>query len=392
MRIRVVEAGGKPLPGAKVHSSVWTQEKNFKANHDYVCDADGQTDIELPKSVELVRIWARQEGFAPMWTQWWPEQQADGNQIPEEFTFRLQKGTTIGGIIQDADGKSIKGVKVEAKLETTGADSNRQKEQHVIRPEFDTWLADEETAKTTDAQGRWSIDNVPSGCESCVILKISHPDFISDAEWGDLQLSQRVTVNSLQAKTATLVLQHGIKVSGRLTDPEGKPIEGAVVVWGDNPYLEHRPQQEVHSDKVGVYRFPPLLPGPMTVTVVAKGWMPQMQVVKIQPDMQPVDFQMKPGQTMRIRFVDSSGVPVPQVSVQIRRWRGSESLYNVKHPNVVETNIPRQANADGIYEWTWAPDDPVSYSFSTQNFSVREVTLTADGQEHTQIVKFAKKK
>ncbi len=392
MRIRIVDADRRAMPGAKVHSSIWTQEKNFKANHDCQCNAQGQVDIELPKTIEIVRIWARQEGYVLLWTQWWPDQQIDGDQIPDEFTFRLPKGTTIGGVIRDADGKPIQGVKVEASLTLHNANFNGQKQQQVTRPEFDIWLAEDDTARITNAEGRWSLDNVPEGHETNVLVKLTHPDYISDATWGDLQHNQSVNAEDLKAQTAAIVMQRGIRVTGKLTDPDGKPVEGAVVIWGDRPYWEHRPQQEVHTDKEGTYRLPPLLPGPMMITVVAKGWMPQMEIVDLQPEMQPVDFQMKPGQTLRIRFVGSNGAPVPKVGVQIVRWRDKESLYNMKHPNVVETKIPKQADAHGVYEWTWAPDDPVSYSFGTQNFHVPEVTITADGQEHTQTVEFAEAK
>ena len=43
----------------------------------------------------------------------------------------------------------------------------------------------------------------------------------------------------------------------------------------------------------------------MRVTVVAQGWMPELRIVDIQPDMQPEDFQLRPGKTLRIKFVDS---------------------------------------------------------------------------------------
>src|SRR5262249_55433276 len=149
--------------------------------------------------------------------------------------------------------------------------------------------------------------------------------------------------------------------TGLVMDPNGKLVKDAVVIWGDDPYLQHRPQQEVLTGADGVYRFPPLPAGAMDVTVVAKGWMPELRHVQIEPGMPPVDFPLKPGKTQRIKFVDTAGAPVPNVGVSILSWRGTKSLYNHKHPNVVDTNIPRQADERGIYEWTWAPDDAVNY-------------------------------
>ena len=63
---------------------------------------------------------------------------------------------------------------------------------------------------------------------------------------------------------------------------------------------------------------------------------------------------------------------MPNVGVGIHGWRGGQSLYNYKHPNVVDSHVPVQADANGIYEWTWAPDDAVTYGFSTEHSDVSE--------------------
>ncbi len=39
----------------------------------------------------------------------------------------------------------------------------------------------------------------------------------------------------------------------------------------------------------------------------------------------------------------------------IAKWRGGESLYNHRHPNVLDTHIPGQADENGLYRWSWAP-------------------------------------
>ena len=48
----------------------------------------------------------------------------------------------------------------------------------------------------------------------------------------------------------------------------------------------------------------------------------------------------------------------------VEEWRGLKSLYNVEHPNVVNSKIPIYPNKQGIYEWTWAPDDGVKFVIS----------------------------
>ena len=67
----------------------------------------------------------------------------------------------------------------------------------------------------------------------------------------------------------------------------------------------------------------------------------------------------------------------------IDRWRGSESLYNHKHPNVLDTKIPDRADAGGRYVWTWAPADAVTYRFFREGMAEQEAVLTATGREQT---------
>lgn len=335
LRVRVVDSKGHPMSGAAIHVGIWTKE-TFKAKRDYVCDAQGRAEVELPKTLRILRVWAHADGYVPLFAQLWKGNEAVGQSLPEQFTFRLQKGTGMGGVVKDEDGKPIIGAKVEV-MHVAGRDDNPNDIASIS-----TWLADDDTARTTDAEGRWTLDNVPPGDDVQVQVKLTHADFVSDISWGDLQNKQRITSKALRAQTATIVMQRGTVITGTVTDPGGKPVEGAVVIWGDRPYWEHRPQQEVRTDPKGNYHFPPLPPGKMTVTVVAEGWMPQLRKIEIDPKIAPVDFQLGPGKKLRIRFVDSSGALVPTAGVRIESWRGGQSLYNDKHPNVLDasTNGP----------------------------------------------------
>ena len=198
---------------------------------------------------------------------------------------------------------------------------------------------------------------------------------------------QKVTLQSLRQQKAAIVMYRGISMTGSVTDPKGKPVAGAVVVWGTDPYSqtgthqEHR--QEVRTDAQGSYQLPPLPPLTMTVTVIAEGWSPDLKKVAITPKNHKADFQLKPGKKLRIRFVDDAGKPIPGVYVQITGWRDCKSLYNMKHPMVLETKIPDLADKNGIYQWTWAPDDEVEYYFGKPGYhDIENQPVTADGMEH----------
>ncbi len=255
-------------------------------------------------------------------------------------------------------------------------------EEQKKRPCVSTWLAEGETARITDAQGQWVLDNIPEGNDIKLQVRVGHPDYVSDYYWGVMQKFAQVTTATLRQQTGTIAMARGIRVSGTLTDPRGKPVAGAVVVWGDNPYWTPG-SQEVRTDSRGVYRFPPLPPMPTTVTVMAEGWSPDLRKITITRENPPVDFRLKPGKTLRLRFVDSSGKPVSEVSVGITGWRGGKSLYNHKHPSVLDTKIPTKADNTGIYEWTWATEDAVEYEFWKEGHRrIAPESQRADGVEH----------
>jgi thiol-disulfide isomerase/thioredoxin len=133
----------------------------------------------------------------------------------------------------------------------------------------------------------------------------------------------------------------------------------------------------------GRYRLPPLPSGKVTITVMAPGWMPVLTKVDIRQGMSPFDFQLQPGKDLQIRFVDQAGKPVPGVGVAIDNRRGGESLYNHRHPNVLDTRIPIEADESGLYRWTWAPDDAVTFKFFKEGYARHQASLTASANEQT---------
>ncbi len=162
-------------------------------------------------------------------------------------------------------------------------------------------------------------------------------------------------------------------------------MKNAVVIWGDRPYWDEE-SQEVRSDEEGVYRLDPLGAGRMRITIAAPGWMPQMKTVEIGPDLRSTDFQLRTGKKLRIKFIDAAGTPIPNVAVQVSRWRGAESLYSHKHSNVIDLQIPNRANENGIFEWTWAPDDAVAFRFRVPGSADMTASIAAEDHEHVQII------
>ena len=381
MRVKVLDPEGKPLPGAEVRASIWTDEKDFKSRQDYKTGANGIAEVRLPRTYRIVRIGTGKSPFVGMFSRWEKNELAAGAKLPEEYTVRLETGVSAGGRIVNEAGEPIAGVKVEVMGNGGGPDNGD------ARTGYDIWLATGEDAAVTDQEGRWRIDGVPNDKRTKLRVRVFHPDYVSDDDWGQSQDESEVTTEMLLDETAVLTLRRGVVVEGRVTDPEGKPVAGAVVARGEDPRVVMASDSHtVRTDAQGVYRIPALPPGPMTVTVMGEGFAPDLKKVEASKDLPPVDFQLKPGKVMRLRFINESDEPVPGVSVQIVGWRGGKRLYNDKRPNVLDTKIPIKADKDGVWEWTWAPDDSVKLRIGARgdkNYASREIAMSGGDPPRT---------
>jgi thiol-disulfide isomerase/thioredoxin/uncharacterized GH25 family protein len=186
-----------------------------------------------------------------------------------------------------------------------------------------------------------------------------------------------------------LTLKRGVIVSGQVTNPAGKPIKDALVVIGDNPN-QGSVQQEFPTAADGQFRLPALAPGETTLTVIANGWAPQFRKVNVQAKLPPQDFHMAPGKTIRLRITDDAGRPIPKTYVTVNGWKGGTSLQSIRnsnYPKVPNPKIPGKANADGVYEWTWAPADPVKLIITSPGFANTELEIAGGVPERTVTLK-----
>lgn len=231
MTIYTVDQSGKPIEGTRIfrNYSYLPDGANRPTveNKNYSTDAAGKAIVALPGRSNDLRLWATKDGFVPLHAMWAAQFQSDGDQVPDEFTFRLDRGTAIGGIVVDEDGKPVKGVRVEVR-DNTAMDFHLVKTPKGpgIRPVRSYSLADGADAPLTDEQGRWKVDVVPPDRDlvltpqpfdgrfgppeipSRIELHLVHSGYVSDERaWGDLQREQGVTHASLRDQSAKIVLQ-----------------------------------------------------------------------------------------------------------------------------------------------------------------------------------------
>lgn len=379
MEIRVCDENGKPLQSAKLFANVSYFDESNKGRiviSDLVTNAAGRVTLNLPLQTKGIRLWASKADYVSEFVILGEEKQNEQHTIPDHFDFQLARGSTIGGIIVDKNGKPIPDVKVDINVAVGEPDrSALPKPTSIVN-----------TTAVTDKAGKWSITTAPGkppGDEEEIPfrLKISHQDYISDSRWGELQNQQYQTIAMLREGSSRIVMQRGFPIQGTVLNTAGDPVTQGIVVWNDSPYFSNT-VNEVSIDESGQFKTISLPPGKHPVTVVAPGFMPVRQLVEVNESLKALSFSLKPGKTLRLKIVDPSGKPIPKAYVSVNQWRGAESLYNVRHSNVLNSNIPNRADAHGVYVWDWAPADPVTYQISGKSCAAKTVTLLATEKEH----------
>ncbi len=293
-----------------------------------VTNSSGRCTIPLPADPENVYAICEAKGYVPA-AMFWTKQA--GREIPTQFTWLLEKGTPIGGTVRDEKGRPISGVQVElfaASNTAQGGTPFPMLQQLQIH---------------TDSRGKWKCDTAPSNL-SQVMIGLSHPTHISD----DFP-NRQVKIEELRNLTCELVMKQGVTLAGKVVDRTNKPIVGAIVNYGNFTPAK--------TDKKGQYRIRNLAPGRLNVTARANGMAPEMQTVKIEEEMKPVDFKLGPGNLIRGRVVDQDNRPVPQAQVNLVSWRGTRNIF-------------WNTNTDSEGRWTWkeAPADEAVFSVTAKDF------------------------
>jgi beta-lactamase regulating signal transducer with metallopeptidase domain/protocatechuate 3,4-dioxygenase beta subunit len=335
--LTVVGPGGKPIPEALVE--IWGRPAGpadpilrgafvRKARLTTVAkaDADGKLTVLLPTPLERFNLSIAIPGFGPYWASWRTEDHDPP--IPARFTAELDRAWSVGGIIVDPEGKPVEGVKVEPWIEFKK------------RPGDHGQMYSGASA-TTDAAGRWRYDSVPDSLGE-VYVAIDHPDFgpvrrnLARAEFG---------IQGGKEPSAKLALDRGLTVTGHVADDEGKPIADALIRT-----KFHNEIRETRTGADGSYRLLGCETKPTRIVASAKGRATDLKELNIEPGMGPVDFQLKPGGTVRIRVLDEHGKPAARARIFFQQWRGRFDYYEFDHIN-------QYADANGIWEWHEAPLD-----------------------------------
>src|SRR5262249_2530234 len=170
---------------------------NGKLARQHITDESGRMVIPLPEDEpERLIITARGDGWVPMRV-YLRHFAAPETEIPRSYTLAMERGTSIGGIVRDQEGRAIEGVTV-AIHETSPEDCGRE------ALDFD------EITARTDPQGRWHFDLIPAGLDlGHLHFTFSHPEFLG---WIDA-LNVGLTPEQLRSRRSVIDLRRGIALT-----------------------------------------------------------------------------------------------------------------------------------------------------------------------------------
>jgi hypothetical protein len=345
LNLRVInKSTGEPISDAELNIRIVQERREDKT------DKDGRCIIVLGEETpEYIRVEVSKEGFIPIRLSW--RQTTDNPVIPDQYTLALEQGTSIGGIIRDEQGHPIEGASVY--LLVPGGDEIER-------------VAIWDHTEKTNAEGQWRCDIMPSKLDD-IWIRLAHSDYISDEMYGK---TPKPPIEQLRAMTGVMVMKQGLTVSGRVIDANDRPIERASVAQGSDRFGSHYPSTQTDSE--GRFEFKNVRPDEMVLTVQANGYSPDLKSFTVYKGMEPIEFRLESGHTIRGRIIDKAGNPVAGAFVAADTWRGHRSL---------QWRV--DTDAEGRFEWNEAPSDEVLIDMGKQHFmSVRNYVMSPSEKEY----------
>ena len=246
------------------------------------------------------------------------EQISDGRagQEPEtvELGLQLTPGSALLGTITDMDGTIVP-------------------EARVVTPEFGT---------VANGQGNFLLHGLDP-TKGSLELSVHHPAF-------QQRLARALVPDAGELARLRVMVQHGLRIDGTVTDAEGRPIPFARV----SRFVPQRldPSEWVLSDSQGRFVMRRCEPGPWTVLAETGDLAPALAEVELGPERQEahLDLRLEPGASFSGRVVQPSGEPLADAVVG---WMRLE-----QGPYLSRYTI---TDADGAFSFAGLPRVPLDF-------------------------------
>ncbi len=363
LRFRAVDGpSGAGVAGARIAHAIWVN--NTVEDHvDRVTDVSGSCVIAYPPGTGRLDVGVVQDGYEARFATWPFQGSAE---IPAEYTLRLERVTnSIGGQILGEQDQPLADAVIWFQAGGTGDSAHRE------RPRERFGFLNAFAATRTDAEGRWSINFVPTRHPGFT-LRARHPDFADTlmtacAAQDAVDQTSSPEVQALWQGTFVSRMNPAFTLTGTVQDSSGQPIVGAKI--------QERAQEEAFfTDASGNFRIPKLAAGPRSFTVTAEGFAPERTTTEVAPGMEPVRVILQAGALLRLRLVDEADRAVPHATIVLEQWG--------EHRQALDWRT--NADAEGHLEWHSAPRDAQLelVAFKAGFAYSRGVRVVANGQEH----------
>jgi thiol-disulfide isomerase/thioredoxin/protocatechuate 3,4-dioxygenase beta subunit len=283
LRGRVLSSDGKSIAGAVIRAYMTGRNLNLTT------DAEGRFEvIGLPRS---------SDALYPTVTH--PEYVAkDGFSLPldpdgmTDVEWRLETGAVVTGrVTAKEDGRPLSGIVVIA-----GSDrfaSNR------ANPEA-----------LTDADGRYRLAGVKPG-----------PALVHVMDGGFSPAVQQANATLDKAATADFVLEPGKPITGRITEPEGKPVVGATLAvdtWNNARMLDRR----VTTNSNGEFRFENMPATPAEIHIFKRDYVSKRDLQAVGGERYDITLSPVVEHTIRVRLADRQASPGEVTIQKGYQWQG----------------------------------------------------------------------
>ncbi|MGL4942912.1 MAG: carboxypeptidase regulatory-like domain-containing protein [Thermoguttaceae bacterium] len=303
------------------------------------------------KDIRCLFFWIDTPGYAP-YNGYWNRPEADP--IPSEFQVKLEKGTTIGGIIIDKDGNPVADATLMMSIEW----ENR----HRGEVNSNGYHCEVQT----NAQGEWRYESLPltllKSDEPENFFRISHENFMTTESMHRFAEFLPETNGKF---TKTMILVEGVPVKGRVIDENGKPIADALVVGHYRSTMGIARKKTDANGEFLITNWPEHQDfGGINSSYVAvrkPGYKTALESFDISRNRPPVvNFTLNPvGKPIKIKIIDKEGKPVARYMIFIEQWKKSRMIAEDMLTGEEDKHVLTDENG----EWTWieAPDDEVIF-------------------------------
>ncbi|MEX0727048.1 MAG: carboxypeptidase-like regulatory domain-containing protein [Planctomycetaceae bacterium] len=294
--------------------------------------------------------------------------------VPDaQYKFNLQPGIKIGGQIVNADGEPVAGARVYGYLPNT-------------KPDEEGIDVFEETA-TTDANGMWHMSGAPEDLRGMTLSFVERTDDFPGEKSAVLPEHHAALKTMSDVRTMTVAP----KVQATVVDPEGKPIEGAMILLaGRNLFEDYGAKLIPKTDTKGSFELSVPADSPQVFTVFSRDW--ALKTVRVSSaEESPLTIVMQKGERLVFRTLTEDGRPAAGIQFHPEAPREGpftgETPVNYLHALDFLSNrnlLNNTTGESGEFLWENAPREKLGYQIiSSAYLSQPGGDYGPEGSPHT---------